>query len=904
MKTTLDESQKPVVAAQNGYYLVLAPPGCGKTHLLAERICRTLADGVQGEDMLCLTFTNRAAREMQQRISNRKAEVEAFSQQIDDIYIGNIHRFCSKFLFDENVVEADSVIIEDEEAVSIIADIRNEDETAVMNDFNRNRSYQQIIFFSHLMEQIAFGHPQELYLHPEVLTNDDVSILRKLASSQRWNKVKVSSIRELLLLVYQQPQLYFDDADNWLLTDGDKLRSLLWKMDYARGYADYKKLHHMLDFEDLLLRTYQVLVTESEHRKYRWIQVDEVQDLNAMQLAIIDLLTDENPATVMYLGDEQQAIFSFMGAKVEMLDKLKERCQGNIFHLTHNHRSPSYLLEVFNSYAEKQLHIDPRLLPKTDFKVTASEKELRILHSSTIDTEVRDVAEMAMQLHHANPEETTAVIVSSNMEAEKISEEMASMSISHFKVSGRDLFTTPGMKLLLSHLSILANDLNMIAWARLLKGVGVLPTHPLARRFVYKLKQLAMTPSDFLKEKQSTYVADFLNVYQHKDLVVFDTETTGVDLLQDDVVEISAIRVRNGVVERPFFDVYLKTDKELPDQLGDKPNPLKAVYEEKRNKGELMNPSDAFDAFFQFVGDSAVVGHNVGFDIQMVRQNSERPDAFDNQEIFDTLKLSKLLFPGLHRYKLESLLEVFHLEGENSHMSIDDVDATINLMNYCHQKSVQIVDSQVAFMSHPKVLPYINKVRANYLELYQQAKARMGQVSQCGLAEDRNSIPMLINEISASYEYMRDRHYVDDIPKLPYLLNYLQKDVITEVDRYPSLAMQLSRYMLDLNTMKESDFCNSRGMKERIYVTTVHKAKGLEFDNVIVFDAVEGRYPSWRNKSSKADEEDARKFYVAISRAKRRLVIAFGMESTDRYGHVRNHELTPFMNGIMRYFNS
>jgi hypothetical protein len=50
-----------------------------------------------------------------------------------------------------------------------------------------------------------------------------------------------------------------------------------------------------------------------EHKKYKWIQVDEVQDLNALQLAIVDELTDSDP-TVMYLGDEQQAIFSFMGA--------------------------------------------------------------------------------------------------------------------------------------------------------------------------------------------------------------------------------------------------------------------------------------------------------------------------------------------------------------------------------------------------------------------------------------------------------------------------------------------------------------------------------------------------------------------------------------------------------------
>ena len=59
-------------------------------------------------------------------------------------------------------------------------------------------------------------------------------------------------------------------------------------------------------------------------KRYPWIQVDEVQDLNGMQLAIIDLLTAEDNPMVMYLGDEQQAIFSFMGAKVETLTPLED----------------------------------------------------------------------------------------------------------------------------------------------------------------------------------------------------------------------------------------------------------------------------------------------------------------------------------------------------------------------------------------------------------------------------------------------------------------------------------------------------------------------------------------------------------------------------------------------------
>ena len=109
--------------------------------------------------------------------------------------------------------------------------------------------------------------------------------------------------------------------------------------------------------------------------------------------------------------------------------------------------------------------------------------------------------------------------------------------------------------------------------------------------------------------------------------------------------------------------------------------------------------------------------------------------------------------------------------------------------------------------------------------------------------------------------------------------------------------------MMDVNTLKEADFCNSRSIRERVYVTTVHKAKGLEFDNVIIYDAADGRYPNVYNKTRQQDEEDARKFYVAMSRAKRRLYIAYAMQMTDRYGRIHDRDLTPLMDAIQKYFD-
>ena len=888
---SLDKYQIPVVEASQGYHLVLASPGCGKTHILAERIRYARERGVKYEDMLCLTFTNRAAREMTNRIQ------KVVGGDFSELMVGNVHRFCSKFLFEQGRIPADSAIIDDEEAVSIIADYRNEDEEGVTRDFNRYKGYQTIIFFQHFIYQMEHQHPWKYYLHPESFTDDDREAVKHICASQ-----KIEYDEQAVVNIYHHAQEYMDEANAPGL-DGktaDRIRVLLWKMYYANCYARYKEENHLFDFEDLLLYTYDIYRSDPTCKRYPWIQVDEVQDLNGMQLAIIDLLTAEDNPMVMYLGDEQQAIFSFMGAKVETLTLLKMRCKGNIHHLQRNHRSPKYLLDVFNDYAEKQLKIDRELLPLSDNDTKATSGDLRIIHSSTIEAEHKDITTEALSLYEQNKEERTAVIVSANSDADRISEAMTEAGLTHFKVSGRDLFDTPDVKLLLAHLSVLSNEHNSIAWTRIMKGVRAFPSHALARRFNWKLKQLALSPSDFLLYPESCYTAEFLRAYNEEEIVVFDTETTGLNVFQDDIIEIAAIRIKGGEVVGEPLDLYIETDKPILPMLGDKENPMYAIYHEKMSTGELLSPSDALQRFLAYVGTSPILAHNANYDYNILDNNLQRycKDTMQAHDIrcFDSLKLIRLLAPSLHSYKLESLLETFQLAGVNSHQAIDDVKATVSLVRLCAEKAREKQAQQAAFIHHPKVKPFANVLRSNYGERYREAVNRLYKLST-------DHEPALVSELSAAYNAFRSDGLINDIPRLDYILRYLRIDMLTDETVANALAPQLSQYIMDINTLKEADFCNSKSILERIYVTTVHKAKGLEFDNVIIFDAADGRYPNAYNKTKQQDEEDARKFYVAMSRAKRRLFIAYSLQRVDRHGRVFNHDLTPLMDSIQKYFN-
>ena len=889
--SSLDKYQVPVVEASQGYHLVLASPGCGKTHILAERIRYARERGVKYEDMLCLTFTNRAAREMTNRIQ------KVVGGDFSELMVGNVHRFCSKFLFEQGRIPADSAIIDDEEAVSIIADYRNEDEEGVTRDFNRYKGYQTIIFFQHFIYQLEHQHPWKYYLHPESFTDDDREAVKHICASQ-----KIEYDEQAVVNIYHHAQEYMDEANAPGL-DGktaDSIRVLLWKMYYAGCYARYKEENHLFDFEDLLLYTYDIYRSDPTCKRYPWIQVDEVQDLNGMQLAIIDLLTAEDNPMVMYLGDEQQAIFSFMGAKVETLTLLKMRCKGNIHHLQRNHRSPKYLLDVFNDYVEKQLKIDRELLPLSDNDTKATSGDLRIIHSSTIEAEHKDITTEALSLYEQNKEERTAVIVSANSDADRISEAMTEAGLTHFKVSGRDLFDTPDVKLLLAHLSVLSNEHNSIAWTRIMKGVRAFPSHALARRFNWKLKQLALSPSDFLLYPESCYTAEFLRAYDEEEIVVFDTETTGLNVFSDDIIEIAAIRIKGGEVVGEPLDLYIETDKPILPMLGDKENPMYAIYHEKMSAGELRSPSDALRRFLAYVGTSPILGHNANYDYNIVDNNLQRycNDTMQAHDIrcFDSLKLIRLLAPSLHSYKLESLLETFQLAGVNSHQAIDDVKATVSLVRLCAGKAREKQAQQAAFICHPKVKPFANVLRSNYGECYREAVNRLYKLST-------DHEPALVSELSAAYNAFRSDGLINDIPRLDYILRYLRIDMLTDETVANALAPQLSQYVMDINTLKEADFCNSKSILERIYVTTVHKAKGLEFDNVIIFDAADGRYPNAYNKTKQQDEEDARKFYVAMSRAKRRLFIAYALQRVDRHGRVFNRELTPLMDSIQKYFN-
>lgn len=891
-----DASQQAVIDAQKGFQLVLAPPGCGKTQILTERIKHAHENGIAYEDMLCMTFTNRAARGMRSRIGKMIVDPD-----INKLYVGNIHRYCSRFLFERSIVPAEASIIDDDDAVSILARYLDEDEDKVRNNNIRRHEYNTVLGLASLMHQMEHNHPRELRIHTDCISPQDIKAMQYIAQVER-KKFNL----EMMLDIYNHNDYYTDATrmDGYSMSMQPTIRALLTKMKYAHAYKAYKTQNKLIDMADLLLFTYDAL-REMEEPLCKWMQVDEVQDLNPLQLAILDLLVGyHGPAAgstepdVMYLGDEQQAIFSFMGAKLSTLDALKQRCKGHIHHLDVNHRSPSYLLKVFNTYAQKMLDIKPEQLPQPSIKQKAKGDELLIMTSGTVENEYVDAARVVDQLFHDSPEDTTAVIVNSNRDADKVSEQLVQLGTPHFKVSGTDLFSTPSVKLLLAHLAVANGDNSFISWSRIFLGTKVFQTAASARSYVHKLFVRAIMPSDFLCYNYGdTYVQDFARHYAEEEIVVFDTETTGLSVFDDDILQIAAVKVRNGqVVEGSQFSVYIETDRPIPAMLGDIVNP---IVEERKHQ-RLLPHAEALKMFLDYAGDDVLLGHNADYDYNIMDYNVRRYlPGTDWQKLhpkyFDTLRLTRLLEPDLRSYKLKHLLEVLHLEGENSHLADADVNATVSVMVHCYKKALEIIPSQQQFLSQPYAKARFSLFRENYYEFYWHTRGRL--YVRC-----KENDVALINEMDWVTKEMQKKGFMAPIEKFSYIRSYLINDLLTPEDE-PSLKEQLDAHLTEMNTLKEADLCGSSSIKDKVFVTTVHKAKGLEFDNVIVFDAVDGRYPNYFYKDDAPKvKEDARKFFVAMSRAKKRLFIMASEYKQFSYRAPIPHNITPFMAPIKRYF--
>ncbi|MBB5501065.1 ATP-dependent helicase [Paraburkholderia sp. MM5384-R2] len=318
-KLRLSTLQAQVVEHVDGALLVVAGPGSGKTRVLTERV-RSLLTNVPGHfRVLALTFTNKAADEMRDRLSD-------LGQDRQRAFIGTLHSFCLQMLAERGKL----VGVEGEPHI-----------------FEQHKDRKEI-----LLEAIR----QDPVLDEEV--NQIVDRKERSRRVDTWlqmiSRIKAHPITCAVL---------DDELDKRVLDAYDA---------GLRACGAY-------DFDDLLLLGYRLLINNPKladfyRRLYRFVCVDEAQDLNEAQYALLCALCGDLYKNVMMVGDPKQSIYGFNTSSPEYMDKFRLEFAAKLIELTENFRSSQAVVDVARSVDPNYL-VDAQLPIKGDARILVGDDE-------------------------------------------------------------------------------------------------------------------------------------------------------------------------------------------------------------------------------------------------------------------------------------------------------------------------------------------------------------------------------------------------------------------------------------------------------------------------------------------------------------------------------------------------
>ena len=323
MTQTPTDEQQAIIDHKDGHLLVLAGPGSGKTFVLVERVQKLVESGVEPEEILCVTFTEKGTEEMSQRLEKRgnsKTKVSTF------------HSFC-KQVCEDNMVESgislDSRLIK-EESVKVWA-LKNSDSFGID---------ENVIPFQKDNAGLFGGMNSAITNFKESLITSE--------QLQAWLEEKVKEIEEM-------PEDERAQQGNMEL-----IQYVKYHLEFNKVYAAYEKFQRdnlLYDFSDIIKKTIELLnrnklVLESYKKKYKYILVDEFQDNNFGQYELIRLLGEDG--NVMVVGDDDQLIMRFQGARESNFTEFRNMFSNvTEMHLTHNFRSTKQIVTFANLLTDK-----------------------------------------------------------------------------------------------------------------------------------------------------------------------------------------------------------------------------------------------------------------------------------------------------------------------------------------------------------------------------------------------------------------------------------------------------------------------------------------------------------------------------------------------------------------------
>ena len=418
----LNEKQREAVLHVEGPLMIVAGAGSGKTKVLTTRVAHLMANGVDAFNILALTFTNKAAKEMKERVEHILGNNEA-----RNLYIGTFHSVFARILRTDGPklgYPNNFTIYDTDDAKNVVK--------TVINELNLDdKHYKPSTVYNRISSaKNALVGPAE-YANDYYIQQEDM----------RSNRPAIGQIYDAYV-----------------------------KRCFKNG---------AMDFDDLLLKFYELLKTFPEslskyQHKFKYILIDEYQDTNPAQYEIIKLLgaMHEN---VCVVGDDAQSIYSFRGATIQnILQFQKDYEEVKVVKLEQNYRSTQSILNTANEVIKK----NKSQIPKDLWTENAEGEKIRLVRTMTDNDEGKFVAdtiqEQKLRNHFFNRD--FAILYRTNAQSRAFEEALRRMGIPYTIYGGISFYQRKEIKDYIAYLRIVINPKDEEALKRIInyptRGIG------------------------------------------------------------------------------------------------------------------------------------------------------------------------------------------------------------------------------------------------------------------------------------------------------------------------------------------------------------------------------------------------------------------------------------------------
>jgi DNA helicase-2/ATP-dependent DNA helicase PcrA len=418
----LNEAQREAVLRTEGPALVIAGAGSGKTRVLTFRIANLLKQGAKPSSILSLTFTNKAAREMKERIASVVGENTARY-----LWMGTFHSIFARILrFEHEIIGYPSnfTIYDSADSKSLIKTIIK-----------------------------SFQLDDKIY-KPGVVAS------------------RISMAKNNLIT----PNAYENSAE---IRKADKSMRMPQIAQIYKEYAKRCLLSGAMDFDDLLLKTNVLFrdhpeVLKKYQERFGYVMVDEYQDTNYSQYLIVKKLAAGHK-NICVVGDDAQSIYSFRGARIENILNFKsDYPEHKVFKLEQNYRSTQTIVNAANSIIAK----NKRQIPKKVFSENATGKPIKLISALTDNEEgflvAQEIAQSQLRDHYKY--EDFAILYRTNMQSRIFEESLRKRNIPYKIYGGLSFYQRKEIKDLISYFRMTINPADNEALKRIInypaRGIG------------------------------------------------------------------------------------------------------------------------------------------------------------------------------------------------------------------------------------------------------------------------------------------------------------------------------------------------------------------------------------------------------------------------------------------------